>query len=134
VHTDAPSLAQWVSLPGVAAVRWKDEPVVPHDPRDPFPIGPTDYVMTAFAEIDPSAWPALDKALGGPQESRTERIDESWATAMLPPSTLSRLPREGTSRVVQEQRYDIRSIRQGARDGDSAWRIGDGLLMRFSTR
>jgi hypothetical protein len=53
---------------------------------------------------------------------------------MLPPATLARLPREDNVRIADERRYDIRSIRKGTRAGDAAWRIGDGLLMSFSTQ
>lgn len=134
VHTDPEPVARYVALPGVVAVRWVERPRVPRAARDPFPIGPTDLVMTAFVELDPSVWPALDRALGGPLEARTERLDDAWAAAMLPPATLARLPRGDYVRIADERRYDIRSIRKGTRDGDTAWRIGDGLLMSFSTR
>jgi len=134
VRSDPGPVALYVSLPRVVAVRWKEGPVVPQAPRAPFPIGPKDTLMTAFVEIAADAWPDLDKALGGQLESRTERIDQAWASVMLTPGTLSHLRRDGDALVADEQRYDIRSIRRGTREGDFAWRIGDGLLMRFYTR
>lgn len=134
VHTDPAPVTQYVSLPGILAVRWVERPRVPRNPRDPFPIGPTDMVMTAFVELEPRVWPGLDQVLGGPLESRTERIDEEWAASMLTPGVRTGLRREGSAWIAEERRYDIRRIRHGSRTGDVAWRIGDGLLMRFATQ
>ena len=60
VHTYPAPVTQYVSLPGILAVRWVERPRVPRNPRDPFPIGPADMVMTAFVELEPSVWPGLD--------------------------------------------------------------------------
>ena len=134
VHTDPAPVTQYVSLPGILAVRWVERPRVPRNPRDPFPIGPADTVMTAFVELEPSVWPGLDRVLGGPLESRTERIDEEWAASMLTPGARTGLRREGSAWVAEERSYDIRRLRNGSRTGDVAWRIGDGSLMRFATQ
>jgi len=133
VHTDAATVEKYVSLPGIVAVRWVEEPVVPSDPRTLVP-GPIDYGLTAYVELDPSVWPALEKQLGGPKGAPTERpMEESWAALILTPDVLEQLPRDGGSRIVTMTEYDIRSRRRGTRHGDTAHRIGSGLLMSFST-
>jgi hypothetical protein len=133
VHTDAATVEKYVSLPGIVAVRWLEEPVVPSDTRTLVP-GPSDYGLTAYVELDPSVWPALEKQLGGPKGPPTERpMKESWAVLILTAHVLEQLPRDGGSRIVTMTEYDIRSVRRGTRHGDTARRIGPGLLMSFST-
>jgi hypothetical protein len=132
VHTDVATVEKLVSLPGIVAVRWIEEPVVPVDRRALVP-GPTDYVLTAYVELDPRVWPALEEKLGGARESAAIRIAESRAALVFPPSVLEQLPRDGDSWVVGTAEYDIRPVRRGTRHGEKARRVGSGLLMSFST-
>lgn len=132
LHTDVATVEQFVSLPGVVAVRWVEEPVVRPDSRTLVP-GPADFVLTAYVELDPAVWPALEKALGGAKGSATVRMKESWAELILTPRALEQLPREGDARVVTVTDYDIRALRTGTRQGSTGQRVGSGLLMSFST-
>ncbi|MGH7439405.1 MAG: hypothetical protein ACRENE_27265 [Polyangiaceae bacterium] len=131
VSTDASVVARYVALPGVQSVRWIEEVPAPDAPRGA--PGPHDLVLTAYAELDPAVWASLDAQLGGALGSRTEHMTEDYAEQILTPHALAQLPREGDGRRVEAKEYDITPLRRGPRFGDRGWRIGDGLLMSFTT-
>jgi hypothetical protein len=132
VHTDVATVQQFVALPGITAARWIEEPRVPVDPRTSVP-GPTDYALSAYVEVDASAWPALETTLGGPTGTTTLRISERRAALLFPPSVLATRPRKGDEVVITASDYNIAPLRRGARQGEVARRVGAGLLMTFFT-
>jgi hypothetical protein len=95
VRTDLDGLARWLELPpGARAARWTVRARGVADPEVP---GPTDTILTAYVEIDPSRWGEVERAMA-PGGGGTLELEEAVALELVP--LAQRLPTRDGMRVV----------------------------------
>jgi hypothetical protein len=95
VRTDLEGLARWLDLPpGARAAHWTVRALGVADPGVP---GPTDTILTAYVEIDPSRWGEVERVMA-PGGVGTLEIEEAVALALVP--LAPRLPGHDGVRVL----------------------------------
>ena len=124
--TDLNALARWMTLPpGTRSARWL---VRARGVANPSVPGPTDTVLTAYLEIDPASWAAVEAAMPAGPVSELEIADE-LAAALLPAATS--LPERKGARVVAGPSYKLGDLPRSPYVGEVAVRYRDGLVLQL---
>lgn len=127
IRTDLPGLEQVINLPrGARSGRWTLLPMGSAG------LGPSDYVVYAYIELDDEGLKALEQQ--GGTSAATLWMPEDVARALLParlhPSTA---PVNG-SWPIEGYEFDAQSLGRMPYQGDEAVRVASGVVVTASTR
>jgi hypothetical protein len=123
VHTDVAGLRSYVKLPeGVAHARWILRT------RGDGVLGPSDYSVTAYVELNPAGWSQLACDAGAPAAPHSLLLDAPEARSLLPGDLVVTLsPMQGEFKVPSIplpgclQPVSVLDIRTVDRIGNGIW-------------
>ncbi|WP_394828942.1 hypothetical protein [Pendulispora albinea] len=95
-------------------------------------VGPTDYVLYAYLELDPATWATLRPSSMRDGGTTTVRIRSDIAPLLLGPPAAA-LPGDLRDKLVTGTAYDTRSVERSPYRGTEGVRVDDGLLLVLGT-
>jgi hypothetical protein len=129
IRTELSALGKLINLPpGTRAVRWA---VLP---RGSAGLGPSDYTLHAYIELDDTGLKVFEQQGGNPSAASTLWMPEEVARLLLPPQLHpSATPVNGAWSITGHE-FDSQSLARMPYQIDEAIRVTSGLLVIASTR
>jgi hypothetical protein len=135
VREDLGRLRKYVDLPpGNHRCRWTIGPVVATSSR--FAVGPSDYSISAFVQLEADAWAALGVDTAPDATGHHKLVAVHLAQALLPPAHLPS-KQSGDANYVKLAGVPFGPALSWGRMPyrvSSAFRLGDGLWLGLETR